>query len=112
MGTTVAAVFASFAPHVAAKTQAQALNAIVFFYRDVLGQPLGELGSWARAKIARRLPVWLTVDETRRVLALTNGTASLMLRMVYGCGLRLMEVCRLRAQHIDLAGRTVTIGGP
>ena len=107
----VRAYLEAIAPRVAAKTQAQALNAIVFLYRDVLNQPLGELGSWSRAKIARRLPVWLTTDETRRVLALTSGTSSLMLRLVYGCGLRLMEVCRLRTQHIDLARRTVCIMG-
>lgn len=107
----VRAFLESIAPHVAAKTQNQALNAIVFLYRDVLNQPLGELGSWARAKIPRRLPVWLTVAETARVLGLTSGTHSLMLRLTYGCGLRLMEVCRLRTQHIDLARRTITIMG-
>lgn len=101
----------SIAPRVAAKTQNQALNAIVFLYRDVLQQPLGDLGSWSRAKVARRLPVWLTVAETARVLALTTGTHSLMLRLTYGCGLRLMEVCRLRVQHLDLERRTITIMG-
>lgn len=99
------------APRVAAKTQNQALNAIVFFYRDVLQKPLGQLGSWSRAKVARRLPVWLTVQETQRVLALSSGSYSLMLRLVYGCGLRLMECVRLRAQHIDLERRVVTIMG-
>lgn len=107
----VRAYLESIAPHVAAKTQAQALNAIVFLYRDVLEQPLGELGSWSRAKIARRLPVWLTMPELQRVFALTSGTHSLMLRLAYGCGMRLMEVCRLRVQHLDLERRTVTIMG-
>lgn len=107
----VRAYLESIAPHVAAKTQNQALNAIVLLYRDVLEQPLGELGAWARAKVPRRLPVWLTVSELQRVFALTTGTHSLMLRLAYGCGMRLMEVCRLRVQHLDLERRTVTIMG-
>lgn len=107
----VRAYLEAIAPRCAAKTQNQALNAIVFLYRDVLQQPLGELGSWSRAKVPRRLPVWLTVTETARVLSLTSGTHSLMLRLTYGCGMRLMEVCRLRTQHLDLERRTVTIMG-
>jgi integron integrase len=107
----VRAFLEGIAPHVAAKTQNQALNAIVFLYRDVLEQPLGELGSWSRAKVPRRLPVWLSMPELRRVFALSSGTHSLMLRLAYGCGMRLMEVCRLRVQHVDLERRTVTIMG-
>lgn len=98
------------APRVAAKTQAQALNAVVFMF-GAIGKPLGELGSWSHAKIPRRLPVWLTVAETARVLALTSGTHGLMLRLVYGCGLRLMECVRLRVKDVDLERRLVTIRG-
>lgn len=97
------------APRVAAKTQAQALNAVVFLFRDVLEKPLGDLGNWAHAKIPRRLPVWLTVAELSRVLALTSGTHALMLRLTYGCGLRLMECVRLRTQHIDLERRVLMV---
>jgi integron integrase len=99
------------APRVSANTQKKALNAIVFLFRDVLEKPLGDLGGWSRAKVARRLPVWLTVNETQRVLALTSGTHSLMLRVVYGCGLRLMECVRLRTQHLDLERGTLTVMG-
>ncbi len=99
------------APRVAARTQAQALNAVAFLFRDVLEKPLGDLGSWARAKIPRRLPVWLTVAETQRVLALAEGTHALMLRLTYGCGLRLMECVRLRIQHLDLERRTLRLVG-
>lgn len=107
----VRAYLESIAPHVAAKTQAQALNAIVFFYRDVVEKPLGQLGSWSKAKIPRRLPVWLSVGEVQRVLALTSGTHALMLQLTYGCGLRLMECVRLRTKDIDLERRVVTIRG-
>lgn len=99
------------APRVAARTQAQALNAVAFLFRDVLQKPLGDLGPWARAKIPRRLPVWLTIAETQRVLALAEGTHALMLRLTYGCGLRLMECVRLRIQHVDLERRTVRVVG-
>lgn len=99
------------APRVAAKTQAQALNAVVFLFKHVLEKPLGQLGDWSRAKIARRLPVWLSVDETRRLLALTSGTPGLMLHLVYGCGLRLMECVRLRTKDLDLERGLITIRG-
>lgn len=99
------------APRVAAKTQAQALNAVAFLFRDVLEKPLGALGPWARAKIPRRLPVWLTVAEVQRVLALASGTHALMLRLAYGCGLRLMECVRLRIQHVDIERRTLRLVG-
>lgn len=99
------------APRVAAKTQAQALNAVVFMFRDVIEKPLGDLGNWSRAKIPRRLPVWLTVSEIKRVLALSTGTHALMLHLAYGCGLRLMEIVRLRIKDVDLERRMVTIRG-
>jgi len=108
----VRAYLESIAPHVAAKTQCQALNAIVFLYRDVLEKPLGELGNWSHAKRPQRLPVWLSPSETARVLALTpDNSYGLMLRLTYGCGLRLMECCRLRAQHIDLEKRLLRLVG-
>lgn len=101
----------AMAPNVAAKTQAQALNAVVFMFRHVLEKPLGDLGDWARAKIPRRLPVWLTVDEMRRVLSLATGTHQLMLQLTYGCGMRLMECVRLRVKDVDLERRVVMIRG-
>lgn len=99
------------APRCAAKTQAQALNAVVFLFRYALEKPLGELGDWSKAKIPRRLPVWLSVPETRRVLGLAEGTHALMLRLVYGCGLRLMECVRLRVKDVDLERGLITIRG-
>lgn len=99
------------APRVAAKTQAQALNAIVFLYRDVLEKPLGQLGGWSKAKIPKRLPVWLSVTETLRVLSMSDGTHALMLKLTYGCGLRLMEVVRIRVKDIDLERGVITIRG-
>lgn len=99
------------APRVAAKTQALALNAVVFLFKQVLEKPLGELGQWSKAKIPRRLPVWLSPDETRRLLALTSGTRGLMFELYYGCGLRLMEGVRLRTGDFDLDQGILTIRG-
>lgn len=99
------------APRCAAKTQAQALNAVVFFYKQVLEKPLGELGQWSKARIPRRLPVWLSPDEMRRLLKLTSGTRALMFELYYGCGLRLMEGVRLRTGDFDLEQRILTVRG-
>lgn len=80
------------APHCAAKTQNLRLNAVVFWYRDCLGRPLGELGSWSYAKIPQRLPVWLSQAEVGRLLAaMGERVPQLMARLTYGAGLRLME---------------------
>ncbi len=86
---------------VASSTQNQALNALVFLFDKVLDQPLGELGTFSRAKRSRRLPVVLSRDEVVRLLAAMDGTFGLMAQMMYGTGMRLMEVVRLRVQDID-----------
>lgn len=91
--------------HVSASTQNQALNAIVFLYRDVLDLELGRLDA-VRARRPKRLPVVLAPEEVAQVLALIEGAGgvfALMARLLYGCGLRLMECCRLRVKDIDLA---------
>lgn len=80
---------------VASGTQNQALSALVFLYREVLDRPL-ELGSFARAKRAHRLPVVLTRQEVRALLGQLQGTRKLMASLLYGSGMRLMEVVRLR----------------
>lgn len=92
------------AGNVSASTQNQALNAIVFLYRDVLDIELGRLDA-VRARRPKRLPVVLAAEEVAKVLALiegADGLFALMARLLYGCGLRLMECCRLRVKDIDL----------
>ena len=86
---------------VAANTQNQALNALVFFYDQVLEQPLGELGAFARAKRPQRLPVVLSRDEVMRLLAGLQGMHATMGALLYGTGMRLMECVRLRVKDID-----------
>lgn len=100
------------APHCAAKTQNQRLCAVKRYYEQVLGKPLGDLGKWAYAKRPVRAPVWLNQAETNRLIdCMPAGTLHLMARVCYGSGLRLMELIRLRQQHVDLEKRTLFILG-
>lgn len=85
---------------VSASTQSQALNAVVFVFKEVLGRPLGTL-EMARAKPSKRLPVVLTRDEVSRLLAELSGTYSLIGRLLYGSGLRLLECLRLRVKDVE-----------
>lgn len=94
---------------VTASTQNQAFSALLYFFRKVLGRDLAGLGEVARAKRGRRLPEVLSREETRRLLAVAEGTPGLMMRLIYGSGLRLMECLRLRVKDVDFARRTVTV---
>jgi integron integrase len=94
---------------VAASTQNQALNALVFFYGQVLRKPLGEMEEFARAKRPRRLPEVMTRDEVRDLLSNMNGITGLMAGLMYGAGLRLMECVRLRVKDIDFARNQIMV---
>lgn len=97
------------ADRVAVATQNQALNALMFLYTEVLHQPVGELGEFARAQRPRRLPEVLTRDEVTRVLAAVEPGYRLPLQLLYGSGLRLMELLRLRIKDVDLERRRITV---
>ena len=94
---------------VAAATQNQALAAVLFLYRHVLEVELPWLDDVVRARRPRSLPVVLSRDEVRRVLARTTGVAKLMTQLLYGSGLRLLECCRLRIKDIDFANRQILV---
>lgn len=96
--------------NVAAATQRQALNALAFLYKNVLEIDLGEI-SMLRPKERRRVPVVLTMDELRAVLAGLTGVESLFGRMLYGCGLRLTEGQKLRIKDVELEGKTLVVRG-
>ena len=87
--------------NVAASTQNQALNAIVFLYKQVLQIELGDFGYMERARRPKRLPVVLSQKEVEQVLANITGRKGLMVKLLYGCGLRLIECLRLRVKDID-----------
>jgi integron integrase len=94
---------------VSASTQTQALSALLFLYRHVLGVEMGDLGTLIRARRPERLPVVMTRHEVRDVLSHLEGAAWLMASLLYGAGLRLNECLRLRVQHLDLDGRTIHV---
>lgn len=93
---------------VGASTQRQALNALVFLFREVIGRELGDFSDYQRARVKQRLPVVLTRDEVRSLLGHLQGTPQLMARLMYGSGLRLMELVRLRVQDVDF-GRGIVL---
>jgi integron integrase len=94
---------------VSAGTQNQALHAILFLYANVLGVQLPRIRGVAPAKTSRRLPVVLTRDEVDRVIAGMNGVTRIMALLLYGCGLRLMECCRLRVKDVDFAANIILV---
>lgn len=87
--------------HVAAGTQNQALAALLFLYREVLGIDLPWMESVVRAKRPQRVPVVLSRDEMGRLLAMLDGQRWLMAALLYGTGMRLMECIRLRIKDVD-----------
>jgi integron integrase len=94
---------------VTASTQNQALNALVFFYGEVLQKPIGEIEEFARAKRPRRLPEVMTRDEVQRLLSKMSGITGLMAGLMYGSGIRLMECVRLRVKDIDFAQHQIMV---
>ena len=87
---------------VSASTQNQALSAILFLYREVLGRQLEWMDGITRAKRRQSVPVVLSRDEVRRLLDAMSGVPWLMASLLYGSGLRLMECARLRMKDVDL----------
>ena len=86
---------------VSASTQNQALAALLFLYRHVMGREVGELGEVVRAKKPERLPVVMTREEVKAVLGNLSDDKWLIASIMYGAGLRLMECLRLRVQDVD-----------
>jgi len=99
--------------HVSASSQNQALNALLFFYGQVLEIDLGKLDA-VRARRGKRLPVVLTPEEVRLVLEHVLGAEGLfriMARLLYGCGLRVSECCGLRVHDLDLGRGQIMVRG-
>jgi len=94
---------------VAASTQNQALNALLFLYREILEIELPWLDGLVRAKRPAHLPVALTREETQALVDALNGTPRLLALLMYGAGLRLLECCRLRVQDVDFGTNQITI---
>jgi len=95
---------------VAAATQAQALSAILFLYQEVLGLVLPWLDDVTRAKKAVRLPTVMTVAETQALMAeVEDPEMALVIRLLYGTGMRVLEGMRLRVKDVDFARREILV---
>lgn len=94
---------------VTAKTQNQALNALVFFFKRVLKINIGELKKFPRGVESRRIPVVFTKDEVVQIIKSLKGTHYLIATLLYGTGMRLMEVLRLRIKDLDFGRNMVSI---
>jgi integron integrase len=94
---------------VSASTQNQALSAVLFLYRQVLGIELPWMENVTRAKRPRRLPAVLSVAEVQDVLARMEGRPWLIASLLYGTGLRLMECLRLRVQDVDFRRNEILV---
>jgi integrase len=87
--------------NVAVATQNQAMNALVFLYKQVLEQPLETRINAIRANKNRRIPVVLSRSEVKQIITLIEGVPQLVVQLLYGSGLRITEAVRLRVQDID-----------
>ena len=97
-----------FLSHLAVKervsgaTQRQAMNAGVFLIREVFGKDPGDFGDFSRPPRHRNVPTVLSKDEVRQIFMQLSGTARLMAELMYGAGLRLNELLRLRVKDVDI----------
>lgn len=94
--------------HVTPATQNQAFNALLFLYGQVLHQPLEDVQA-VRADRPGRVPVVLTVDEVKQVIQAMTGTPQIVVKLLYGSGLRLLEALRLRVQDVDFQMKQLTV---
>ncbi len=93
----------------AVATQRQALNAVVFLVREALGKPLADFGDFTKARPVERMPVVLSRGECGRLMSALEATPRLMAELMYGSGVRLMELLRLRVKDVDLERRQLVI---
>ncbi len=95
--------------NVASSTQNQAFNAILFLYNHVLDVDMPEDINALRSKKPVRVPTVMTREETLTLIAMMHGTHQLMAKLIYGCGLRVMECIRLRVKDIDFAMNQIVV---
>ena len=94
--------------NVSVSTQNQALNALVYLYRQVLNIELENVNA-LRSRKERNIPTVFTKDEVKEIFKYVSGTEALILKLIYGSGLRLMEAMRLRVKDIDFELKTITV---
>src|SRR6266567_7451530 len=96
---------------VSRSTQKQALNALVFLFREALGREAGDLSGFQTSRRGPRMPSVLSRKECQRLFDALEGTPRLMAELMYGSGLRLMELLRLRVKDVDLTRQQVIVRG-
>jgi len=94
---------------VSRSTQKQALNALVFVFREALGREAGDLSGYQTSRRPARVPTVLSRKECQRLFEAMEGTSRLMAELMYGSGLRLMELLRLRVKDVDLTRQQVIV---
>ena len=112
MGEAEVSAFLSYLAtrgNVSASTQNQALGALLFLYREVLGRRLAWMDGVVHAKQSVRLPVVLTPGETRLVMERLKGAPWLVCMLLYGSGLRLMEALELRVKDVDVGRHEIRL---
>ncbi len=97
--------------HVAAGTQNQALNAVVFLYRKVIKKELEDFSDFARARLPKRLPVVLSRQEVDEVLRRMDDIEGLIARLMYGAGMRVNDALTLRVQDLSFDRNEITVHG-
>lgn len=95
--------------HVAASTQNQAFNALLFLYRQVLRIELQDIQGVIRAPPSRNLPVVFTKTESNAILLAMSGSTKLIAALLYGSGLRIMEAVRLRVKDLDFGRNEIHV---
>lgn len=95
--------------NIAPATQNQAMNALVFLYKKVLKVPLTKEINAVRAKKKNNVPVVMTRDEVRQTINFMHGMPQLIVKILYGSGLRIMEAVRLRVQDIDYGMKQICV---
>jgi integron integrase len=101
--------FLAVKKNVAAATQNQALNAIVFMYKHLIGKDIRQIGDYIRAKRSQKMPVVLSKDEANLLFKRLSGVYKLIAGLLYGSGLRIMECMRLRIKDIDFKYKSITV---
>jgi integron integrase len=96
---------------VSSSTQNQAFNALLFLFRDVLKVELGDLSKTVRAKRGQKLPVVLSQEEVQALFKQVNSLNLLILQLLYGSGLRLLELARMRVKDIDFGQNLIFVRG-
>ena len=95
--------------HVSVSTQKQALSALVFLYRNVLGREKFSIDNWSRSRRPKKLPVVFSKEEAEQVIAQLSGNALVAALLMYGSGLRLMEAMRLRVKDVDFGRKELIV---